>query len=29
MGINIKDQYITNRYALYCADTTEAIGGGG
>lgn len=27
MGIAIKDQYITERYALYCADSTEAIGG--
>ena len=27
MGINVKDQYITNRYAMYCGDTTEVIGG--
>ena len=27
MGINVKDQYITDRYAMYCGDTTEVIGG--
>lgn len=27
MGTKVKDQYITDRYALYNADTTEAIGG--
>ena len=27
MGINVKDQYITERYAMYCGDTTEVIGG--
>lgn len=27
MGMKVKDQYITDRYALYNADTTEAIGG--
>lgn len=29
MGMNVKDQYITDRYAMYCGDTTEVIGGGG
>ena len=27
MGINVKDQYITDRYAMYCGGTTEVIGG--
>ena len=27
MGINVKDQYITDRYAMYCGDTTEVIRG--
>lgn len=27
MGMNVKDQYITDRYAMYCGDTTEVIGG--
>ena len=27
MGVNVKDQYITDRYALYCGDTTEVIKG--
>lgn len=27
MGMNVKDQYITDRYAMYCGDTTEIIGG--
>lgn len=27
MGINVKDQYITDRYAMYCGDTTEVIMG--
>lgn len=27
MGVNIKDQKITDKYAIYCADTTEAIKG--
>lgn len=27
MGINVKEQYITDRYAMYCGDTTEVIGG--
>ena len=26
MGMNVKDQYITDRYAMYCGDTTEIIG---
>lgn len=25
MGMNVKDQYITDRYAMYCGDTTEVI----
>lgn len=25
MGVNIKNQRITDRYAMYNADTTEAI----
>lgn len=27
MGVKIKDQKITDKYAIYCADTTEAIVG--
>lgn len=27
MGMNVKDQYITDRYAMYCGDTTEVIKG--
>ena len=27
MGMNVKDQYITDRYAMYCGDTTEVIEG--
>lgn len=27
MGMNVKDQYITDRYAMYCGDTTEIIKG--
>jgi len=27
MGTNVKDQYITDRYAMYCGDTTEVIKG--
>lgn len=27
MGVTIKDQKITDKYAIYCADTTEAIKG--
>lgn len=27
MGMNVKDQYITDRYAMYCGDTTEVVGG--
>lgn len=27
MGVNVKSQYITGRYAMYCGDTTELIGG--
>lgn len=27
MGMNVKDQYITDRYAMYCGDTTEVIRG--
>lgn len=29
MGVNVKEQYITDRYAMYCGDTTEIIGGVG
>ena len=27
MGMNVKDQYITDQYAMYCGDTTEVIKG--
>lgn len=27
MGLNVKNQYIADRYALYCGDTTEVIKG--
>ena len=27
MGMNVKDQYITDQYAMYCGDTTEIIKG--
>lgn len=27
MGMNVKDQYITDQYAMYCGDTTEVIEG--
>ena len=27
MGMNVKDQYLTDKYALYCGDTTEIIKG--
>ena len=27
MGMNVKDQYITEQYAMYCGDTTEVIKG--
>lgn len=27
MGMNVKDQYITDQYAMYCGDTTEVIRG--
>lgn len=27
MDMNVKDQHITDRYAMYCGDTTEIIGG--
>ena len=27
MGMKVKDQYITDRYAMYCGDTTEVIKG--
>lgn len=27
MGMNVKDQYVTDQYAMYCGDTTEVIKG--